>query len=243
MSPGERNFDITDGMIMKDLKMHAALALALVAPTVSCALLAQSIEINPQTILEVHNVTTKQVEYRGKRSMEIRDAAPQLGDSASRMVLIKDVTLRDGTIDVSLTGDTAAGAPANFRGFVGIAFRIGRDRAHFECIYLRPKNGRSPDPVQRGHSTQYESMPEFPWDRLRGETPGKYERYVDIAPGEWARARIQIAGNRAALFVNDAKEPTLVVNDLKGTVDEGPIALWVGPGTIAHFAELNVAKK
>ena len=175
--------------------------------------------------------------------MEIRDAAPQLGDSAPRMVLMKDVTLRDGMIEVSLTGDTAADAPANFRGFVGIAFRIGRDRAHYECIYLRPKNGRSQDPVQRGHSAQYESKPEFPWDRLRSETPGKYESYVDIAPGEWARARIQITGKRASLFVNDAKKPTLVVNDLKGTVDKGQIALWVGPGTIAHFADLKVAKK
>ena len=90
---------------------------------------------------------------------------------------------------------------------------------------------------------QYESKPEFPWDRLRVETPGKYEGYVDLAPGEWTRVTIQIAGKRASLFVNDAKEPTLVVNDLKGTVDEGPIALWVGPGTIAHFTEVKVTKK
>jgi hypothetical protein len=41
--------------------------------------------------------------------------------------------------------------------------------------------------VQRGHSAQYESEPEFPWDRLRAEAPGKYESYVDLAPGEWTR--------------------------------------------------------
>lgn len=228
---------------MKYLQTNIALALALFVPCVCRGPLAQSIEIKPQTILEVHNVLTKPVEYRGKSSMEIRDAAPQLGDSASRMVLMKDVTLRDGTIEVSLTGDTTADAPANFRGFVGIAFRIGRDRAHYECIYLRPKNGRSPDPVQRGHSVQYESKPDFPWDRLRVETPGKYESYVDLAAGEWTRVTIQIAEKRASLFVNDAKEPTLVVNDLKGTVDQGPIALWVGPGTIAHFTELKVTQK
>ncbi len=103
--------------------------------------------------------------------------------------------------------------------------------------------GRSSDPLQRGHSTQYNSMPEFPWNRLRAETPGKYESYVDLAPGDWTHVRIQIAGKRALLFVNDAKEPTLVVNDLKGTVDKGSIALWVGPGTIAHFAELKVTKE
>jgi hypothetical protein len=228
---------------MNDLKMYSALALALFVPAVSLVLHAQSIEINPETILEVHNVITKPVVYRGKSAMEIRDAAPQLGDNTPRMVLMKDVILRDGTIEVSLTGDTAADAPANFRGFVGIAFRIGTDRTHYECIYLRPKNGRSSDPVQRGHSTQYDSMPEFPWSRLRAETPGKYESYVDLAPGEWTHVKIQIAGKRTLLFVNDAKEPTLVVNDLKGTQEKGPIALWVGPGTIAHFAELKVTKE
>jgi hypothetical protein len=57
------------------------------------------------------------------------------------------------------------------------------------------------------------------------------------------RVKIKITGKRALLFVNDAKEPTLVVNDLKGEVETGPIALWVGPGTIAHFAELKVTKE
>jgi hypothetical protein len=228
---------------MKDLKMHSALGFALFVTTAGIVLHAQSIEITQQTILEVHKVITKPVEYRGKSAMEIRDSAPQLGDNVPRMVLMKDVTLRDGTIEVSLAGDTAVDAPANFRGFVGIAFRIGLDRSRYECLYLRPKNGRSSDPVQRGHSTQYESEPEFPWDRLRVETPGKYESYVDLAPGEWTRVRIQITGKRALLFVKGAKEPTLVVNDLKGTVEKGPIALWVGPGTIAHFAELKVTRE
>lgn len=228
---------------MKDLKMPSALGFASCVAAVGLVLHAQSIEITPKTILEAHNVIANPVEYRGKNAMEIRDAAPQPGDELPRMALIKDVTLRDGTIEASLAGDTAVDAPANFRGFVGIAFHIGLDRSRYECLYLRPKNGRSSDPVQRGHSAQYESEPEFPWDRLRAEAPGKYESYVDLGPGEWTRVKIKITGKRALLFVNDAKEPTLVVNDLKGKVETGPIALWVGPGTIAHFAELKVTKE
>jgi len=50
---------------MRDLKMHSALGFALVA-AVGLVLHAQSIEITPQTILEVHNVITEPVEYRGK---------------------------------------------------------------------------------------------------------------------------------------------------------------------------------
>jgi hypothetical protein len=226
---------------VKNLK-YPTLALALIAPLGTAILHAQSIELNRSTILEVHNAITKPDDYLGKHSMEVRDASPSLGDDASRMVLLKDVLLHNGSIEVTLAGDTAPDAPANLRGFVGIAFRIGSDRTHYECFYLRPKNGRSPDAVQRTHSTQYISMPEYDWDRLRTETPGKYESYVDIAPAEWIKVKIQISGKTASLFVNGATQPTLVVNDLKGTVDEGPIALWVGPGTIAHFTDLKITK-
>ena len=202
---------------------------------------AETIQLTPQHILEVHNVITKPVQYRGKTALEVRDAVPQLPDATTRLVLIKDVTFRNGTIDLYLTGDTAADAPATYRGFVGVAFHIGTDRSRFECIYLRPKNGRSPDPVQRTHATQYTSQPDFPWNKLRADTPGKYESSVDIMPGEWIHVRIQVSGKRAALFVNDSKEPTLLINDRLGTLDEGPIALWVGPGTIANFTDLKVA--
>jgi hypothetical protein len=198
--------------------------------------------LNRQAILEVHNAITQPEEYRGKQSMEVRDASPALGDNEPRMVLLKDVSLRDGVVEVMLAGDTAPDAPAYFRGFVGIAFRIGHDRKQYECFYLRPKNGRSSDPVQRGHSTQYVSMPDYSWDRLRSESPGKYESYVDLVPGAWTKVRIQISGNSASLFVNGAKQPTLTVNGLKGTVSEGPVALWIGPGTIAHFADLKITK-
>jgi hypothetical protein len=180
------------------------------------------IQLTPQNILEVHNVITKPVQYRGKSALEVRDAAPQLPDATPRLVLLKDVAFRNGTIDLYLSGDTAADAPANFRGFTGIAFHIARDRTRFECIYLRPKNGHSPDPVQHGHATQYVSQPEFPWNKLRAETPGKYESSADIMPGEWIHIRIEISGKHAALFVNDSKEPTLVVNDRLGTLDEAP---------------------
>src|SRR5215467_6359824 len=191
---------------------------------------ARPIPLTPQNILEVHNVITKPVQYRGKSALEVRDAVPELPDATTRLVLIKDVTFRNGIIDLYLTGDTAADAPATYRGFVGIAFHIAGDRNRFECIYLRPKNGRSPDPVQKTHATQYTSQPDFPWNKLRADSPGKYESGVDIMPGEWIHVRIQLSGKRAELFVNDAKEPTLVVNERLGTLDEGPIALWVGPG-------------
>jgi hypothetical protein len=44
----------------------------------------------------------------------------------------------------------------------------------------------------------------------------------------------------AKVYVNRAEQPTLIVNDLKQPSSSGGIALWVGQGTIAHFADLAV---
>lgn len=192
--------------------------------------------------LELHNVKAEQVTYHGRGATRVTDVGAEGLDDAGRLAIVPGSALQDGTIEVNLTGDTAPDAPAGFRGFVGIAFRVTADRSHFECFYLRPKNGRSEDQLQRNHSAQYISIPGFPWDKLRAETPGKYESYVDLAPGEWTRVRIQVTGTRARHFVNGAEQPTLVVNDLKQPPVNGAIALWVGPGTIAHFSDLKISK-
>jgi hypothetical protein len=50
---------------------------------------------------------------------------------------------------------------------------------------------------------------------------------------------IQVSGTSARLYVNGAEQPTLIVNDLKQPPVPGAIALWVGPGTIANFSDLE----
>jgi hypothetical protein len=190
--------------------------------------------------LELHNVKAEPVAYLGRRAMRVTDAAPPTVDDAGRLAVVPGSYFQDGTIEVNLSGDTAPDAPANLRGFVGIAFRITADGSHFECFYLRPKNGRAEDQLQRNHSVQYISIPGFGWQKLRSDTPGMYESYTDLIPGQWAQMKIEVAGSRARLYVNGAEQPTLIVNDLKQSSVKGAIALWVGPGSIAHFADLKV---
>src|SRR5262245_38223787 len=67
----------------------------------------------------------------------------------------------------------------------------------------------------------------------------KYETYVDLVPGEWTRMKIEVQGVKARLFVHDSEPPTLVVNDLKQGDAKGAIALWIGPGAVAHFSNLH----
>ncbi|SRR5712692_6742937 len=194
----------------------------------------------PLEKLELHNVKAEPVTYLGRGAVRITDADAEGLDDAGRLAIVPGSSFQDGTIEVNLTGDTRPNAPEGARGFVGIAFRVTADKSHFECFYLRPKNGRSEDQLQRNHSTQYISIPGFPWNKLRSETPGKYESYVDLVPGQWTQVKIQVAGTRARLYVNGAEQPVLIVNDLKQPSTNGSIALWVGPGTVAHFSELKV---
>ena len=127
---------------------------------------------------------------------------------------------------------------------MGIVFRLADDASKFECFYLRPTNGRADDQVRRNHSLQYISFPGFPWEKLRKETPEKYESYADLVPGEWMKVRIEVNGDKARLFVNGVQQPSLIVNDLKhGAAAAGSVGLWIGPGTVAHFANVRVTSK
>ena len=192
--------------------------------------------------LQLKNVKSETVAYKGKACIRLTDADLNAPDGA-RLAMVDGTDFADGTIELDLTGDTVPNAPPTMRGFTGIAFRVTNGGAAYESFYLRPKNGRAEDQEQRNHSTQYVSFPDFPWQRLRQETPGKYESYVDLVPGEWTRMKIEVHGVKARLYVNGSTQPALIVNDLKRGPSRGAVAYWIGPGTVAHFADLKIGKE
>jgi hypothetical protein len=50
-----------------------------------------------------------------------------------------------------------------------------------------------------------------------------------------------VRGESARLYVHGQEQPTLIVKDVKsGAQTRGAVALWIGPGTIAHFRNLTV---
>ena len=209
--------------------------------------------------LRLHNAEVRSVEFRGKDALEVmisaesraqlaeqrrrRQAAGLEGpppDRIDHLVIVGD-GFDDGTIELELTGEPAAGSEGGARGFVGVAFRLQDDLSTYECFYLRPTNGRAEDQERRNHSAQYVSHPEYSWERLRRETPSRYEAYVDLVPGEWTRIRIEVQGDKARLFVHGSDQPTLIVNDLKmGSDASGSVALWIEGSTIAHFRNLKI---
>jgi hypothetical protein len=195
----------------------------------------------PAPKLKLTNVKAEPATYKGKACIRITEAAT--GNAESAIASIEGSDFEDGVIEVELAGDTRPNADPTARGFTGMAFRLTPDGSSYEAFYLRPKNGRAEHQEQRNHSAQYISVPDFPWERLRKETPGRYESYVDLVPGEWTRMKIVVHGDKARLYVHGAEQPSLVVNDLKHGKSRGGIAYWVGPGTVAHFANLKITRE
>ena len=170
-------------------------------------------------------------------------AAETAGKDVDMLALLSGPEFTDGTIEIAVAGAPRPGAPPDSRGFIGISFRTGEHGAWTDVFYLRPTNGRSDDQLRRNHAVQYASDPEFPWHRLREESPGVYESYADLEPGVWTSMKIEVEGTKARLYVNGATQPCLVVNDLKHGTRPGRIALWAHVETDAYFGPIAVTAR
>ncbi len=187
-------------------------------------------------------VAVKPETYLGKLSTRVWDTSGV--DFDKKFAKLKSIQIHNGSIEVELAGRPLPTAGEGARGFVGVAFRISEKDEEFECIYLRPTNGRTDDQVRRNHSVQYISHPGYPWYKLRKDAPEKYESYVDLEVGKWTKVKIEVQDSVAKLYVHGATQPTLIVNGLMlGANKKGSIGLWIGPGTDAHFRNLVVTKK
>lgn len=203
-----------------------------------------------QTIkLDANNLVPNQVYMSieildGKQAVKvIKDSTLQAVDEAT-FVRIKDLDFKDGIIEVNVLSRLNKKARPSDRGFIGIAFRINEDNSKFECMYIRPTNGRADDQVRRNHSIQYFAFPDFKFDRLRNESPEKYESYTDMGLNEWIKIKIEVKGKQAKLFLNDNKQPSLIVNDLKlGENVSGVLGLFVDVGTEGYFRDLKITKQ
>jgi hypothetical protein len=197
---------------------------------------AADIRIDDLSKLEFENARPEITKYHGKAGLKMIEEKPGPGGTA----MLKGLQFRDGEIDLEVSGAPSKNADAGARGFIGIVFRIQADGSHGESFYLRPTNGRATDQLQRNHSVQYVSSPEWTWQRLRKETHGVYESYADMQAGEWTRMRVVVHGKEAQLYVGGATQPCLIVNDLKLGESQGGVALWIGPDTEGYFRNVRI---
>lgn len=201
-----------------------------------------------QTIsLDANNLVANQVfmsfeKLEGMKVLKvIKDSTVKKVDEAT-FVRIKELDFKDGIIEVKVLSRLLKTASPSDRGFIGVAYRINADNSKFECIYIRPTNGRADEQVRRNHSIQYFSFPDFKFNRLRKEKPEMYESYADMGLNEWIKIKIVVKDKYAKLFVNDAKQPSLVVNESLGENISGGLGLFVDVGTEGYFKDLKVTK-
>lgn len=227
--------------------LRQLLILALVTPALATAQRASTgtsaITLDSTTPLTVTNGRAVWVDHRGRRALKLAPLVGHEQDTDQEVqAVLTGSDFRDGVIEVDVSGARRAGYATDnvsaFKGFVGISFRVRGDTA--ERFYIRPENARLEDQLFRNRSTQYESSPGFLWQALRQASPGHYESYADMEAGAWTALRIEVSGKSARLYVNGAREPSLVVNDLKQGEGHGAIALWARISSDGYFSNLRV---
>jgi hypothetical protein len=157
----------------------------------------------------------KVAEYQGRKCLKLDGG----------VAVLRDFEMRDGVIDVDVA------TPAK-RGFVGFDFRIDKDGANYEEVYLRQHESGLPDALQytpvlnTGRNWQIYNGPGF--------TGG-----VDIPKNEWFHMRLVVTGAQAKLYIKDMDQdkPALLMDDLKSGVQKGQVALYdlIGETYFSNF--------
>ncbi len=224
--------------------MKKLLYLLVICSTVSSINVYSQILKLDRNKLEAVNVSMSIETLNGKEVVRvIKDSTIKAVDEPT-FVKLKGVEFENGTIEVTVLSKLLPDAPEQARGFIGVAFRINDSNSKFESIYIRPLNGRNDNQIRRNHSLQYFSFPDYKFDRLRKEAPEQYESYSDMGLNEWIKLKIVVKDSQAKLFINDNKQPSLIVNDLKhGADSSGAIGLWVEVGTEGHFSDVSVRQE
>lgn len=212
----------------------------------------QKLTLGKQTF-ELKNVTGSVISFQGQKVLKIERDLNALAFDVNKLestvdeptyAKLTDLEFENGTIEVKMYSQIQNPSPFQFaQGFIGVAFRIDDNDKAFENIYLRPKVGRSDNQSYRNRTVQYYAYPNFKFETLRKLSPNMYEASAPVDINEWITLRIEVKGERAELFVNDAKYSSFIVDKMKGSSSKGAIALWVDIATIGYFKDLKIIKR
>jgi hypothetical protein len=177
--------------------------------------------------------TASVVDIKGKHALQLSEGA------GMGVVWLTGYDFANGVIELDVLGRSQPVQGS----FVGVAFRVVDEQTH-DAVYFRPFNFRATDSTRHSHAVQYVSNPRWPWQTLRSEHPGTYEKAVVPEPDgdAWFHMRVVIERPKIRVFVNDQTEPCLVVDELSDRTG-GSIGLWVGEGSGGSFANLKVTRK
>ncbi|HEU4413140.1 MAG TPA: hypothetical protein VFT65_00050 [Candidatus Angelobacter sp.] len=174
---------------------------------------AQTLAVPPDSPRWDLEGQAKVEEYQGRKCVYLNGGA----------AVLKDFEMRDGVIDMDVT------TPAT-RGFFGIQFRLDKQAANGEWVYLRQHKSGLPDAMQYTPILNTGAN----WQIYNG--PG-FTGAVDIPKDVWFHLRLEVTGAQAKLYVKDMDKPALVMDDLKSGLQKGQVALYVLTGAtyISNF--------
>ena len=177
----------------------------------------------------VVNRTVEAVSEGSRKTVRL-NGAPSDG-----LMQLNNYQFTDGVIEFDVKGKNVPQ-----QSFVGIAFHV-QDEKTYDAVYFRPFNFSNPDTMRRMRAVQYISMPDYPWEKLRSEHPGKYENKVNPAPvpDDWFHVRVIVEKKTIQVFVNNSTKPSLEVNKLN-SINSGGIGLWVGNNSAGSFSDLKI---
>ncbi len=176
--------------------------------------------------------TASIADVKGKRALKLNEG-PGMG-----AVWLDGYDFANGVVEIDMLGRSQPVQGS----FLGVVFRAVDAQTH-DAVYFRPFNFRAADADRHSHAVQYVSHPLWPWQTLRSDHPGEYERAVVPEPDgdEWFHARIVVERPKVSVFVNGANMPCLVVKELSDRA-RGSLGLWVGEGSGGYFTNLRVTR-
>lgn len=135
-----------------------------------------AIRLDSTTKFELINARVLWVDYRGRRALKLAPLEGHERDTDQEIAaVLTGSDFKDGVIEVDVSGARRQGYStaedvSGYKGIVGLTFRMRGDSS--ERFYVRPENARVNNQLFRNRVTQYESSPDYPWQRLRQENPG-----------------------------------------------------------------------
>ena len=215
--------------------MGVAVATLLAVPRPGAAQSVQEFPLRDVTGVAAPKAKLEAVEHLGRRAVKLTMTPEQSG-----LAWLTGVEFQDGVIEADLAVKVLTPPGVRFPGFLGIAFRGRPDASKYELFYIRPRNARGGDQAMRNHAVQYSYEPDFFWLPLRRGWPGVYETYVDIDEQAWTHLKIEVAGRLAKLYVNNAAQPTLVIDGLKGEDLRGGVGLSGYANQESYFSNVRI---
>jgi uncharacterized damage-inducible protein DinB len=202
---------------------------------------------------ELKNVTGSIVDFQGEKVLKIERDLNAIPFDEARLEATVDephyakltnLDFEDGSFEVKMYSQLQDPSPfQGSQGFIGVAFRADEHDKAFESIYLRPRVGRSENQLARNRTVQYFAYPDHKFQTLRTMANGKYEAAAPVNINEWITMRIEVAGERAEMFINDERYSSFVVDKMLSKSKHGSIALYVDIGTIGYFKDLKVTPR